>query len=297
MKQDNLNLGNLFLGFIILGFGILTLAELFDFLGFNLVFNFSYFLPILFIWAGFSFLKPKQNFYFAGIVFVIIVTLLVFYSVFQFGFQNQETIKEKIEIENNQEIESAILNINIGAGELKLNGETSKLLKGTFTSDFAMLEKNISLEENIKNISLSTKEKEDVSLGQRKNILDLNINPDINSQIFINSGASNLDLNLKNLLVSYLKINSGASKIDIVLPKNLDGSKIEVEAGASSINILVPQNLGVKILVESGVLLKTIKDFEEINNSEYTSFNYNDSNEKIDIYLDLGISDFNIEYE
>lgn len=126
-----------------------------------------------------------------------------------------------------------------------------------------------------------------------KNDWRLKLNNKIIYDLSIKTGAINMDCNLSGFKVEKLYIESGASNINLVIPQY--DSKIIIDTGVSNIDIAIPKNVGATVGIDSGIAIKDLDDFIK-RNGTYISHNYNDSEFKVDIEIDCGVSRIDIYY-
>ncbi len=135
----------------------------------------------------------------------------------------------------------------------------------------------------------------DQQLRNPKNRIDLKLNKDVVYDIFIETGATSINYDLSKFKVEEFTIKSGASDINIIAPQY--DSNININSGVSRIEISVPDNVGAVIRLDTGISIKDLgEDFLKQGNNVYISNNYEDSEYRININIDSGLSQININY-
>jgi hypothetical protein len=191
-------------------------------------------------------------------------------------------------------IERASIELNLDVGKLTL-GESTPLLYECISQyrykEFEPFEKfsHTGKEANILIHHSPVKG----NLRNPKNEWQLKLNNQTIYNLSIETGAINTDCNLSGFKVEKLYIESGASNIKLVVPKY--NSKIIIDTGASNINIAIPKNVGTTVNIDSGIAIKDLDDFIK-RDGMYISNNYNSSEFKVDIEIDCGVSNIDIDY-
>ncbi|GAH21717.1 unnamed protein product [marine sediment metagenome] len=126
-----------------------------------------------------------------------------------------------------------------------------------------------------------------------KNNWQLKLNNKIIYDLSIKTGAIDIDCDLSDFKVEKLYIESGASNINLVLLQY--DSNIIIDTGVSNINIAIPKNVGATVNIDSGIAIKDLDDFIK-RNGAYISNNYNSSEFKVEIEIDCGVSNIDIDY-
>jgi hypothetical protein len=201
-----------------------------------------------------------------------------------------------LETEVIPEIEKASIGLNLDVGKLTL-GESTSLLYECVSQyryeEFEPFEK-FSRTEKEANILIyhSPAIKRRISNNIR-NHWQLKLNNKIIYDLSVKTGAIDIDCNLSSFKVEKIYIESGASNINLVLPQY--NSKIIIDTGVSNIDIAVPKNVGATVNIDSGIAIKDLDDFIK-KNGTYISNNYNSSEFKVEIEIDCGVSNIDIDY-
>ena len=210
----------------------------------------------------------------------------------------ETTLETEVVLETKEylEIERASIGLNLDVGKLTL-GESTPLLYECVSQyrykEFEPFEK-FSRTEKEANILIyhSPVIKRRISSNIR-NHWQLKLNNEIIYNLSVKTGAIDTDCNLSGFKVEKLYIESGASNINLVLPQY--NSKIIIDTGVSNIDIAIPKNVGATVNIDSGIAVKTLKEFIKKNNT-YISHNYNESEFKTEIEIDCGVSHIDIYY-
>jgi len=178
-------------------------------------------------------------------------------------------------------IERASVELKLDVGKLTL-GESTPLLYECISQyrykEFEPFEK-YSLTEKEASILIYHSPVRRKIFYNVKNDWQLKLNNQIIYNLSVETGAINMDCNLSGFKVEKLYIESGASNINLVIPQY--DSKIIIDTGVSDI--------------DSGIAIKDLDDFIK-RNGTYISHNYNESEFKVDIEIDCGVSRIDIYY-
>ncbi len=290
MKPTNF-IGGLFLillGTILfinnLGYGAWHLIRLLPFIG-----------PILLILLGFSLLwKGKIP---RGIAFIIII-LLIGTVILLFSKTSFEKVEEHFLINTSDypALSAGTLDLNFGAGKLIIGTTSENWAEGYFQEIPAI----ISTADSDNNLKLKIKPEDNKfnhsKYTHQKPVWKINLSPRIAWKLLINIGAVKGELNLQNISFSQLDLNFGAGDMEIRLGGNGKHTNVKIKAGASNIEILIPETTGVKVTLD-GALTKT--NLGELGflpfDKRYVSTNYETAEERIDLDLDIAVSNFQLK--
>ena len=206
------------------------------------------------------------------------------------------TLETEVVLETKEypEIEKASIELNLDVGKLTLS-ESTPLLYECISQyrykEFEPFEKYSTTEKEADILIYHSPVKG--NFRNPKNKWQLKLNNQIIYNLSIKAGAVNMDCNLSAFKIEKLYIESGASNINLVLPQY--NSKIIIDTGVSNIDIAIPKNVGTTVSIDSGVAVKDLDEFIKKNNT-YISNNYDNSEFKVEIEIDCGVSNINIDY-
>ena len=127
------------------------------------------------------------------------------------------------------------------------------------------------------------------------NEVAVSLNPQIVWQLEANVGAADFTLDAEELSLDRAVISAGAANISLRLGDQSKESKITVKAGASDINIAVPTGLGVRVELATGLTGHDLADLKETGENVWESTDYDTAEKKIDLRLEAGVSDIQLE--
>jgi len=299
-NRKNFTPGKFFLGLLVVIIGLVLLARNAGWIRTDLYLSFWKLWPIIIILIGLSLISFRGWFgALIGVIFALILAGLVLFIIFRPIGPGEESMieKETIFISKEARAKSAIIEVKTGAGELKITGNSDALLSGSFESNFLQLVQKSELKDSVQRITLKTDVKWPRLKGRKLNEMNLQINSTIPTKLYIGTGASKIDLDLTEVMMQELDINAGASSIGLIMGDKVANSKMSIDAGASSINITLPRSLGARLKIDSALSAKNLIDFRQIDEHLFESDNYDTSDKKIAISLDIGVSSLNIDWK
>lgn len=205
--------------------------------------------------------------------------------------------------------EEGQLKMNLSGLNLKIGSTDSNLIEGIITGtdvkyevDYKKnnkvaaikfdLESGVSFDD-IKNL-FSTKDFTTRSFSKDKP-MEILLNSDVVWDIDLNVGGIDGELDLSSLKIEEFELDGGAGNIKLVLGERHPNTKVDIDAGAAKFKIFVPKNSGIKIDVDG--LMSSI-DFNDLTlerkNDSYISPGYEKAENKIEIDIDIGAGDLEI---
>jgi hypothetical protein len=190
---------------------------------------------------------------------------------------------------------TAKINIISAVGRLDLSGkELSGLVEGRLVSNFMEIHSKSDLEGNIQKVSL---EEKSLNLNSSmSNNLTLNLNRTIPMDISLRGAVSDMNIDLSTVAVNNIDISSGASSLKLKLGNKMKTSTVNLNAGTGSTDISIPEGTGVLLRVNSGLSTTSFKNFNKVSDKVYRSENYEASDKKIDLNINVGLSSLDISW-
>lgn len=182
--------------------------------------------------------------------------------------------------------------IQFGAGELKVSGGAQDLLEASFTYNVAELKPEVDFTDHRLVVRMpegGTPVLEGIS-GFR-NEWDLRFNDSLPMDLRLAIGAGTSELRLAGLSLTGLHIDQGAGISTIDLSgdwgSDLDAS---IETGAGDVTVRLPGDVGVRVEVEAGPTAVSAPGFSQDGNV-YTNAAYGsaDVNLRLDIRAGIGV--------
>ena len=192
---------------------------------------------------------------------------------------------------------SVNVEINFGAGDLRVTGGAEKLLEANFTYNVAKLKPEVEYADGRLVVRLP-EVKGLPALGDIadfRNEWDLRLNNEAPIHLRVDVGAGTSDLQLAGLSLTGLDINLGASESTV----DLSGSWVHdldviIEAGVGDVIVRLPKDIGVRVAVETAIGTIDAPGLKQEGNV-YTNAAYGISDVTLQINLEAGIGKINLE--
>jgi len=300
MKFKN---GQLFWGFLFLTIGILFLLDKNNF--FLVVPNEIWkYWPLLIVFWGVSILTKNTT-----LKPIISVLAGMFIGLFIYGSISGLSHNYDFDDETEREFststfyedfrdstESATLSLHTGIGKISIGGKTDKLISGTssgFSNNFNFKTR---YRDNSARVVLRHTH-DDVEIWGDKNhrILEVSLNPMPEWEVDLKVGAATVKLDLSDYKISKFYLETGATETELTFGELQKKVKANIEMGAASLTIRIPEKTGCLIKGDMVLVVKNFDGFDKIDKKRYQTLNFDDSENKIFINFDGGVSTFNVE--
>lgn len=238
------------------------------------------------------------------ILWVVFLVILIIYSFFikenilQKGnilqYPTDKHAKDKVySVEMKDGIRKGNVSLDIGGASFNIDPIDEKFSELKHDGAF-----NYKLSKNseTQNLHISNKDKFLKNQGNRG--FALGINKNIPWNFDIDMGAVNGKLNLKDVITENLDVDMGAGKFEITLGDKGGLTFIDIDAGASQIILNIPKDTGMKLKYD-GALSKTNFDnlgLIKTDRGRFVSENFNVSDTKYELDIDMGVGEFMINY-
>jgi hypothetical protein len=214
--------------------------------------------------------------------------------------ETEETAEEEIEeTEMLPNVQKANLHLSYDVGVFNLEFPTPLIYQCQVSYRYPYFKpiEEYSVSEQVANIHIyhDSLSSSDNHFRNPKNQVDLKLNKNIIYDILIETGATTINYDLSNFKVKQFSVKSGASDIQIIAPQY--SGDININSGVSKIDISIPKNVGAIISLDTGLSTKDFgKEFKKEEGNKYISENYNNSEYKVNINIDSGLSQISIHY-
>jgi hypothetical protein len=166
----------------------------------------------------------------------------VMLSVFMRGTVESETASVGL-----QDAREASVQINHGAGELRLHGGASgaDLLSGTFTGGL-----DHKADRSGDKLEVSLRPAKDLFMfpvfGPQSQLdWDVSFNASVPTALDMNLGANKSVIDLRDLTITDIKLKTGASDTVLTLPAH-GRLKMDCDIGAASLTVIVPEGVSIR---------------------------------------------------
>lgn len=193
------------------------------------------------------------------------------------------------------EVDHASIDIDFGAGDLKLNDPCAELATVDAQSNFVKY--SFRTEKGDDGIALYVSGKGHSKNVSKKNENDLNIALCAQPvwDFSLDMGAADAELDFTPYKVSSIEIDGGACDLDLKLGNSGCDTRVEINTGVSDINIQVPANVDCEVNIESAITGKDFTGFEKIEKGLWRTPNYGQGEHKIVIEMSCAVSDISVK--
>ena len=123
---------------------------------------------------------------------------------------------------------------------------------------------------------------------------DLKLNRDVTLDLKIDTGVGKSEIDLSDLSLVNLDINTGVGEVTIKLPSE-GNFRADLRGGVGKLTLYLPRELAAGIFIDGGLGDVSVSgDFTQRSGNYFTK-NYENSSDKIQIYIDGGIGAIWIE--
>jgi hypothetical protein len=214
---------------------------------------------------------------------------------------------------------SVRIDINMGAGELKVAGGAAELLEADFTYNVAELKPEVEFSGG----TLVVKQPDIDRLPSFSDLdeyryeWDLRLNDDVPMDMRINVGAGRTDLKLGSLSLTGLDVKGGAGDIRVDLAGAASLTRLdvtmgagevtvdltgdwqtdldaEINGGAGAMTVRLPRAVGVRVDVERGVG-KVNASGMRLEGDDYVNDAYGESEVTLRIKIQAGVGEINLQ--
>jgi D-alanyl-D-alanine carboxypeptidase len=187
--------------------------------------------------------------------------------------------------------------IKMGAGDLKVNGGSEKLLEADFTYNVAKLTPEVEFTDGTLIVQhpevRGYRTLQDIK--DFRNEWDLRLNNDVPVNLSLEMGAGTSDLQLAGLSLTGLDVSLGAGECTLDLSGNWARDlRASITTGAAKTTLKLPANVGVRVEIESGPNMIETTGLTRDGNI-YTNAAYGVSEVTMQINMEPGIGQIILE--
>ena len=194
------------------------------------------------------------------------------------------------------EAESVELDLDIGAGTLKVQGGARELMEGYFVYNVERWEPEIrySVAGNRGILKVKQGECSAMAIGKTRNKWDISLSNDVPLDINIDFGAGAGNLDLRGLILNSLDIDMGVGELKLDLSGEQKQSfDVSVDGGVGSATIYLPIDVGVRVEVDGGIGSVNARGMIK-KRGAYINDAYEKTEVTIDIEVDAGIGSIDL---
>jgi hypothetical protein len=188
-----------------------------------------------------------------GLIAVVVFAILIGASMHSSGASNP-VLDDKQSVEK-QNAQTATVKIDMGAGQLNVDGGSTRLLDTEFKYDEQSGKPRVdySVSGTSGNLNVSQQETGGMHLGRNENTWTLHFG-DLPLDLNVNMGAGQGDLNLRQINLTRLRVEMGAGQMNLDLTgERKQNFNVDVQGGVGEAVIRLPHDVGVEIRADGGI--------------------------------------------
>ncbi len=195
------------------------------------------------------------------------------------------------------EAESVEVDLNIGAGQLKLYGSARELMEGNFVYNVERWKPRIdySISGTRGLLRIRQGKSSGVPIGKKRNRWDISLSNDVPLDLKIDFGAGEGKLDLRGLNLESLNIDMGVGSLTVDLADEWKQDlEISIDGGVGSATVYLPENVGVRVSVDKGIGSVHARDMNK-EGHVYTNDAYGKTEVSINMDIEAGIGSIDLE--
>lgn len=258
--------------------------------------------PIVLIAIGLDLLIGRRSIWSSLIVLIVTVGVLAagfFWLIANDGLASNEVTETISQPLSGAEI--ADVEIDFGVGRVNLNAlpaDSDELIAGTIQiPEEIRVEQSFNMDGDVARYRLQTEGSVRSApffgdSGSRWR-WDMQINPDIPLSLSVDTGVGETTLDLRQLTLETLNVDTGVGETTVFLPGRGQISA-SISGGVGELTVELPAGVPARIQIDTGLGGADVEgDFEQEGNV-YTSPNYEDAPDRIDLRLSAGVGQVNV---
>ena len=255
--------------------------------------------PVLLIVAGLDLLIGRRSVW-GSVVVLIVLLLLVGGGLWLLSSAGpvSGTLGEEVVVPL-QDADRASVEIGFGVGELRIDASATsdRLLEGTVALHRGeRLERSVELQDGTLVAALQSRGQWVTPLfawGGRRG-WTLGLSRDLPLRLLVEGGVGDVSIDLRRTLLTELALEMGVGRLAVTLPMD-GGFEGKLDNGIGLLLVRVPPGLGVRIQPSTGLGTVSVPSGYEREGSAYLSPGYREAQERVDLWLEIGIGLIRVE--
>ncbi len=197
-----------------------------------------------------------------------------------------------------QGAKSAHARLEMGAGQLTINGGANHLLDADFnySNSFDQPRVDYSVTGGVGQLNIS-QESHSLHFGRSENDWNLRFGKDIPLELKVDMGAGQGNLHFRDVPLTRLELNLGAGQMDVDLTGDRKTDlRVDIEGGVGQANIRLPKNVGVIAHASGGIGSINVRGLKRDGDS-YTNDAYGKTAATIHLKVEGGIGEIVLTQE
>lgn len=194
------------------------------------------------------------------------------------------------------EAESVELDLDIGAGTLKVQGGARELMEGYFVYNIERWKPEIRYSVAGTRGTLKVKQGEcsAMTIGKKRNKWNISVSNDVPLDIKVDFGAGSGNLDLRGLMLNSLDIDMGVGELKVdISGEQKQSLDVSVDGGVGSATIYLPVDVGVRVEVDGGIGSVNTRGMIK-KKGVYVNDAYGKTEVTIDVDIDAGIGSIDL---
>lgn len=192
----------------------------------------------------------------AILAFVLVLVLLIWHGKsFSRRHGSYSGSKHTAQTVDLQGAKSARASLEMGAGQLNVNGGSTHSLDADFSFSDAFSEPRVdyNVTDGVGHVTIS-QESNSVNFGRSHNEWTVRFGKDIPLDLKVDMGAGQGNLHFRDVPLTRLELNLGAGQVDVDLTGDRKADlTADIEGGVGQANIRLPRNVGVIAHASGGI--------------------------------------------
>lgn len=233
------------------------------------------------------------------LAFVLVLAILLWHGR---GLSRRHSFnlesKHTTQTVNLQAAKSVRVKLDMGAGQLNINGGSTHSLDADFTFSGSFGEPHVDYHVNdgVGQIDIS-QDSGSVHFGNSRNEWRLRFNKDIPVELRVDMGAGQGNLNFREVPLTRLDLSLGAGQVDVDLTGDRRADlTADIEGGVGQANIRLPRNVGVIAHASGGIGSISVHGLKHEGDT-YTNEAYRKSAATIHLKVEGGIGEIVLTQE
>jgi len=234
-----------------------------------------------------------------AIAFVVVLVVLLWhgrsYSRRHGFYSGSQHNTQTVDLQGAKSVHARL---EMGAGQLIINGGASHMLDADFTysDSFDAPRVDYSVTGGVGQLNIS-QDSHSVHFGRSQNDWNLHFSKDIPLELKVDMGAGQGNLHFRDIPLTRLDLNLGAGQMDV----DFTGDRrtdltADIEGGVGQANIRLPKNVGVIAHASGGIGSIDVRGLKHDGNS-YTNDAYGKSAATIHLKVEGGIGQITLTQE
>jgi len=234
-----------------------------------------------------------------ALAFVIVLAALLLHGRSfgrRHGFYSES--QHNVQTVDLQGAKTAHARVDMGAGQLNINGGAKHMLDADFTYDgsFDAPHVDYHVDGGVGQLNIS-QDSHSTHFGRSQNDWTLRFSKDIPLELKVDMGAGQGNLHLRDVPLTRLDLHMGAGQMDV----DLTGDRktdltADIEGGVGQANIRLPKNVGVIAHASGGIGSINVRGLKHDGDS-YTNEAYGKSPATIRLKVEGGIGEITLTQE